>query len=159
MAPLHIGRLARLANVNVQTVRFYERKGLLPRPARRLSGYREFTHKDIGIIRFIKDFQGLGFSLKEIKEILTRRKMSSATMGAACERLESKINELDAQIEELVATRRTLTQIVEHHRSGPDIPFAELFDKHIEKLFNEALASESPQRPKTRDAPERRKKK
>jgi MerR family mercuric resistance operon transcriptional regulator len=58
---LSIGKVARLANVNVQTLRFYERKGLLSKPLRRLSGYREYPVETIGLVKVIKFLQTLGF--------------------------------------------------------------------------------------------------
>jgi MerR family copper efflux transcriptional regulator len=143
MPPLRIGKLAQLANVNVQTVRFYERRGLLPRPLRRPSGYREYQHEVIGLVRLIKHVQGLGFSLKEIKGLIALRKMPSATLEAASERLESKINELDAKISALAAIRSTLAQMLENHRQRGAVPFAQLFDRHVEQLAKEAVADES----------------
>src|SRR5262245_20647833 len=123
MPPLRIGKLARLANVNVQTLRFYERKGLLPRPWRRLSGYREYPHETIGIVRFIKYVQGLGFSLKEIKALNALRKSPSATLSSTCGILERKIDEIDARLAELAAIRRTLAQILDHHHQRPETSF------------------------------------
>jgi MerR family transcriptional regulator, copper efflux regulator len=143
MGPLRIGRLARLAEVNVQTVRFYEREGILPQPGRRPSGYREYPPVAIGLVRIIKHLQGLGFSLKEIKELLARRKLRSVTLGTASEKLASKIGELDAKIAQLQGIRATLAQMLESHRERADVPFAPLFDKHVEQLASEALAGES----------------
>lgn len=150
MTPLRIGRLARLANVNVQTVRFYERQGLLPRPLRRPSGYREYSCEAIGLVRLIKHVQGLGFSLKEIKGLIALRKLPSATLESATGHLESKINELDARIRELSALRTTLAEMLDDHRQRQTVPFAQLFDRHIERLATEALEHE-------REQPQRRK--
>jgi MerR family transcriptional regulator, copper efflux regulator len=143
MGLLRIGRLARLAEVNVQTVRFYEREGILPQPGRRPSGYREYPPETIGIVRIIKHLQRLGFSLKEIKELLARRRLRSVTLGTASEKLASKIGELDVKIAELQGIRATLAQMLENHRQRADVPFAPLFDKHVEQLASEALAGES----------------
>ena len=70
MATVTIGQLARKASVHVETVRYYERRGLLPEPPRRWSGYREYSDDDVARLQFIKRAQGLGFSLKEIAELL-----------------------------------------------------------------------------------------
>ncbi|MDR3639548.1 MAG: MerR family DNA-binding protein [Isosphaeraceae bacterium] len=67
---LTTGALAKAAGVNVETLRFYERKGLLPKPPRKPSGYREYPTEDVQRVRFIKRAQELGFSLVEIKELL-----------------------------------------------------------------------------------------
>ena len=70
MRGLTIGRVARQAGVGVETVRFYERRGLIDEPPRRQSGYRQFPEETVRRIRFIKRAQELGFSLREIKELL-----------------------------------------------------------------------------------------
>ena len=70
MSPLRSGELAKQAGVNVETLRVYERKGILPQPPRRASGYREYPPDAVDRIRFIKRAQELGFTLKEIKELL-----------------------------------------------------------------------------------------
>jgi MerR family mercuric resistance operon transcriptional regulator len=67
---MRIGELSAKAGVNVQTIRFYEREKLLRKPLRTASGYRTFAEADLERVRFIKDSQQLGFSLKEIKELL-----------------------------------------------------------------------------------------
>jgi MerR family mercuric resistance operon transcriptional regulator len=71
MKSMRIGQVARLANVTVQTIRFYEKKGLLPRSSRRLlSGYREFAPQTVELLRGIKQARAVGFSIREIKEVL-----------------------------------------------------------------------------------------
>lgn len=70
---LTIGGLAKNGAVNVETIRYYERQGLLPEPPRSSSGYRVFSMESVARIRFIKRAQGLGFSLNEIKELLSLR--------------------------------------------------------------------------------------
>src|SRR6266700_6790319 len=73
MATLSIGQVARKAGVGVETVRFYEREGLLEEPPRRTSGYRQYSEEVVKRIGFIKRAQKLGFSLKEITELLLLR--------------------------------------------------------------------------------------
>ncbi len=68
-----IGETAKEAGVNAQTLRYYERRGLIPRPARRGSGYREYSAEAVRIVRFIKRAQELGFSLEEIAELVRLR--------------------------------------------------------------------------------------
>jgi MerR family transcriptional regulator, copper efflux regulator len=159
MPPLRIGKLARLANVNVQTVRFYERKGLLPKPLRRPSGYREFPHETIGLVRLIKHIQGLGFSLKEIKGLIALRMSPSATLESACGGLERKLEEIDAKIRTLEAIRSTLAQMIENHRRGGNKPLAQAINRHVDKLANEAITGHSQklgQRNLARPAPRNR---
>jgi DNA-binding transcriptional MerR regulator len=70
---LRIGEVAGRAGVNVQTLRFYERRGLLPEPPRRASGYREYAPESVRRVRFIKRAQELGFTLAEVEELLRLR--------------------------------------------------------------------------------------
>src|SRR6266581_4859338 len=71
--PLTIGQVATAADVNVQTIRYYERRGLVPTPRRTASGYRQYTDDAVARLRFIKHAQELGFSLQEIQELLGLR--------------------------------------------------------------------------------------
>jgi DNA-binding transcriptional MerR regulator len=67
---MRIGELAKYAGVNVQTLRFYEREGLLPKPSRTSSGYREYGRRDVDRVNFIRSCQDIGFTLKDVKEVL-----------------------------------------------------------------------------------------
>ncbi len=81
-----IGQVAAGAGVNIQTVRYYERRGLLPRAPRTASGYRQYDPDAVARLRFIKRAQDLGFSLQEIAELLELR----VEHGAACAAVEAK---------------------------------------------------------------------
>ena len=70
---LKIGELARAADVGVETIRYYERRGLLTRPPRRASGYRQYPPQAVNRVRFIRRAQALGFTLREIEELLALR--------------------------------------------------------------------------------------
>jgi Hg(II)-responsive transcriptional regulator len=113
MTALRTGELARLAEVNVETLRFYERKGLLPVPPRRASGYREYPPETVELVRFIRRAQHLGFSLREIKELLTLREVPRATCGDVVVLAWRKIAEIDAKISDLQAMRAALTGLLE----------------------------------------------
>ena len=79
-----IGQAAARAGVNVQTLRYYERRGLLPRASRRQSGYRDVTDDSVRIVRFVKRAQDLGFTLDEVQELRLRRERArSAATSAA----------------------------------------------------------------------------
>jgi len=78
---MRIGELSARAGVNVQTIRFYEREKLLRKPVRTASGYRTFEEADLERVRFIKDSQQLGFSLKEIKELLEIHESAKSFSG------------------------------------------------------------------------------
>jgi DNA-binding transcriptional MerR regulator len=139
MPLLRVGELARLANVNVQTLRFYERKGLLPQPSRRLSGYREYAPETVGLVRLIKCLQGLDFSLREIKEMLALRKNPRLTCGDTSFLVEQKIEEIDSKISHLRAIRDALTETLRGTTSTE--PVAECFKRCVAALTREAMES------------------
>src|SRR5687768_6273446 len=101
MKQLTIGQLARDADVNVETVRYYERRGLMPEPARRDSGYRLYTAEDLERMRFIRRAKELGFTLREIEELLSLRSESAERCGEVSARARRKIQEIEAKIRDL----------------------------------------------------------
>jgi Hg(II)-responsive transcriptional regulator len=113
MTALRTGDLARLAKVNVETLRFYERQGLLPVPPRRASGYREYPPEAVELVRFIRRAQELGFTLREIKELLTLREVPRATCGDVVVLARRKVAEIDTKINDLSAMRAALTQLLQ----------------------------------------------
>src|SRR6516164_9728627 len=98
---LTIGRLAKEAGVNLETVRYYERRGLLQRPPRSASGYRLFPADAARRLRFIRRAQELGFSLAEIRELLSLRVSPTAKRVDVRKRVEAKIADIDAKIKSL----------------------------------------------------------
>jgi Hg(II)-responsive transcriptional regulator len=112
MAALRTGELARLAGVKIDTLRFYERQGLLPVPPRRASGYREYPPGAVELVRFIQRAQELGFTLREIKELLTLREVPQATCGDVVVLARRKVEEIDAKIGDLRAMRGALTKLL-----------------------------------------------
>ena len=111
MPDLMSGELARLAGVNVETLRFYERKGLLPTPVRRPSGYRKYPPESVRLIRFIKRAQELGFSLAEIGELLALRHRSGATATEVHAQAERKLADIRRKVEDLEAIERALGKL------------------------------------------------
>lgn len=107
-----IGQVARRAGVGVETVRFYERKGLLEEPARRASGYRQYSEEAVKHIRFIKRAQQLGFSLKEIAELLTLRVDGQTSCEQAKERAVVKLAAVEQKMVELQRMRQALLHVV-----------------------------------------------
>ena len=87
---MRIGEISARAGVNVQTIRFYEREKLLRKPLRTVSGYRTFEEGDLERVRFIKDSQQLGFSLKEIKELLEIHESAKSFAGGTQTKSKSK---------------------------------------------------------------------
>ncbi len=111
MERLTVGELAKLAEVNSQTIRYYERQGLLPKPPRSESGYRVFPAESIERIRFIKQAQELGFSLNEIKELLALRVNPFSTGADVRELAQAKIADIEAKIKTLSAMKKALTEL------------------------------------------------
>ncbi len=117
MVDLTIGRLARRAGVNVETVRYYQRVGLIDEPPKPISGYRVYPEASVDRIRFIKRAQRLGFSLKEIGELLS---IGDGHCDDVRERAEDKVAQIDAQIRDLQALRKTLASLIDKCRTSTD---------------------------------------
>jgi len=109
---LTIGALARAAGVGVETVRFYERKGLLARPPRTPSGYRQFASDAVARLSFIRRAQGLGFTLDEIQELLELRIDEVAACHTVEARARDKLVSVEAKLRELRRMRRVLRTLV-----------------------------------------------
>ena len=112
MNTLTIGQVAREAGVGVETIRYYEREKLLDEPARRESGYRQYGHGVIDRLRFIHRAKGLGFTLREIKELLRIHADDDATRAEVKRRAEEKIAAIEAKIAELQRMRSALGGLV-----------------------------------------------
>lgn len=107
-----IGRLAKLAGVKSDTIRFYERCGLLPKPERKASGYRVYDEAALKLVRFIKRAQALGFSLDEIRRILSLRGGGKKTCDHVLAIAEATLEETERRLAELQAFRNVLKQNV-----------------------------------------------
>jgi len=109
--PITIGKVAKLSGVGVETIRFYEREGLLNKPKRKESGYRLFETEVVGRIKFIKRAKQLGFSLREIRELLSLRVDSRVSATEVKKRVDSKIEQIDRRIYDLKKVRNALAQL------------------------------------------------
>lgn len=110
-SPLSIGEVARREGVRVDTVRFYERQGLLPEPPRRASGYRQYPAESLRRLHFIRRAKALGFSLTEIKRLLSLHPTSSQACADVAAQAAEKIADLDARIRDLEAMRQGLVEL------------------------------------------------
>lgn len=131
-----IGTLAGQAEVNVQTVRLYERLGLLKKPGRRASGYREYTEDAVLSIRFIKQAKGLGFTLNEIKSLIDMRRKGSHTVAEMRAVAETKLSAIDEKIRQLQAMREAIQKGLSNCDCPEQFPacvFVELFDRNNPK--------------------------
>ncbi len=112
MEYLTIGQLATQANVNRETVRYYERRRLLSRPSRSISGYRVFSDDAVRRLRFIRHAKMLGFSLNEIRELLALRVDSIDACDRVRVRTQAKIADIDNKIQLLRQMKAALTRLV-----------------------------------------------
>lgn len=121
MMQMNIGQAARHSGVSAKMIRHYEGIGLIPKASRTYSNYRTYSGKDVHTLRFIRQARSLGFSIKQIEQLLglwrNQRRPSSKVKALAHEH----IAELDARIAELEAMKRTLTMLA-HHCHGDDRP-------------------------------------
>jgi Hg(II)-responsive transcriptional regulator len=120
MHALTTGDLACAAGVGVETVRYYERRGLLPAPARTDAGYRQYEPDAVRRIRFIKHAQALGFTLDEIAELLALRVDPAGNCDAVQVRAERAMERIDVKLGQLHRMRSALAQLVDSCRhAGP----------------------------------------
>ena len=127
---MRIGTAAVQAGVNVQTLRYYERRGLLPKPPRRVSGYREFPDDAVRMVRFIKRAQDLGFTLDEVEELLRLRndkRRDRARIRAVADR---RVRQIEGKIAELQAMKKALSRLIHccHEGSTLECPIIEALD-------------------------------
>ena len=110
-SPLSSGQLARVAGVHVETLRYYERRGLLPRPVRTPSGHRRYSSEALDLLRVIKRAQELGFTLAEIAGLLELRGRPDASCRDACQAVQEKLDHVEQQIARLRKQRGRLRQL------------------------------------------------
>ncbi len=115
---LTIGQLAKEVGVNVQTVRYYERRKLLPSPVRKPSGYRLYGATESQRLRFIKNAQALGFTLREIAELLNLRVSSVARCGDVQRKAQAKLNQVEAKIRDLQVLAGALRSLIRDCQTG-----------------------------------------
>src|SRR5688572_30504710 len=111
MPTMTIGRLAKQAGVNIDTIRYYERNGLIPEAARRASGYREYELSDVERLRFILRAKDLGFTLAEIGELLSLS--ADRDVRGVKRRAEQRLAQVERKIKELQRVRRGLKTLID----------------------------------------------
>lgn len=114
MSSLRTGSLAAKAGVNIETIRYYERRGLILQPERTASGYRIFDEEDLKRLRFIKEAQALGFSLKDIRELLDLRLAPRRSCKEVCERAATTL----ANVRQKIATLRAMEKVLARFARG-----------------------------------------
>jgi len=130
--------VAQRASVGIETLRYYEKQGLIPRPPRGTSNnYRLYPPETVPRVRFVKRAQELGFSLKEIKELLALRASPKARCADVRERSKTKISEIDEKIRSLRAMRKALLSLVAECRGKEPVracPILDSLDASEEEL-------------------------
>jgi len=132
---LRIGAVARGAGVNIQTLRYYERRGLVRPPGRTPSGYREYPSEAVRLVRFIKRAQDLGFTLNEIGDLIALRNAAGRKRDNVRALAVAKMRDIDRKLEQLKAMRGALSTLVETCacRDGkPACPILEALDEREE---------------------------
>ena len=132
-APMNIGDAAKASGVSAKMIRHYESVGLCPGALRTDAGYRQYTDKEVGTLRFIRHARDLGFSLDQIRELLglwlDRRRPSRQVKALA----QAHLQELDQKLQELHAMKATLENLVQccHGDDRPECPILEILaDSH-----------------------------
>jgi MerR family mercuric resistance operon transcriptional regulator len=110
-----IGRMARAAGVGVETVRYYQRRGLLPRPERPRHAYRRYDEEVVGRLRFIRRARELGFTLREIAELLSLDGQDCARSHAIAER---RLEEIRTKVRDLRAVANRLSRMLDACSAG-----------------------------------------
>ena len=123
---LSIGEVAARAGVGIDTVRYYERRGVLPQAERRSSGYRAFKPQTVERIIFVKELQALGFTLDELVALLRLVDTNAASCQSARGYATATLGRIDAKLKALSATRDQLASILDACNSGTCAPLVEL---------------------------------
>jgi MerR family mercuric resistance operon transcriptional regulator len=122
---LTIAKAANAAAVGVETVRYYERRGLIPQPTQKVGAYRRYDSKHVARIRFIKRAQELGFSLDEIADLLT---LEDGTDRRSIQKIAGqRLEEVRSRIADLCRIERTLAHLLDHCKAGA-IPVCPIID-------------------------------
>jgi MerR family copper efflux transcriptional regulator len=152
MKQLLIGQLANLAGVKRDTVRFYERSGLLPKPQRMTSGYRVYDEAALSQVRFIRKAQSLGFSLAEIRRILSLRGQGRATCRCVLAMAEVTLSETESRLKQLREFRDALAMNLKRWNRQARGPMAAEFCALIESTTDSS--THLPDRSKSKEGGE-----
>lgn len=118
MSSLTRGQLAKAADVSIETIRYYERRALIPHPPRTQSGYRDYPAETVRRVLFIRRAQGLGFTLSEILELLELEVAEDGSCGDVAAKAQRTIHRIEHKIEELERMRVALGELARSCRAG-----------------------------------------
>lgn len=105
---MHIGGVAKKIGLTPDAIRFYERSSLLPRPSRTTGGFRQYADTDVETLRFIRQTQGLGFTLKEVRQLLALRGSRLQPCAPVCLRLQKKLLQVRRKLRDLQTLQHEL---------------------------------------------------
>lgn len=129
---MNIGEVSKLADVNSKMVRRYEELGIIPKAGRTDSGYRQYSQNDVHVLRFVKRARELGFSMKDIKQLVSLWKNKTRSSAQVKNIATKHIDELQKKLEEIQSMLSTLNHLVKncHGDQRPDCPILEGLDCH-----------------------------
>ncbi len=129
------GEIAKLAGINIETLRYYERIGIMPEPRRLESRYRYYLDEDLKRLLFIKKAKEIGFSLKEINELLNLKVDSTSTCGDVKRLAEHKLKDVEEKIQNLMKIKKVLIklikQCVNEEISSNNCPILEVIENRL----------------------------
>jgi len=128
MKPLTIGQVAKQTGVGIETIRFYERQGLLREPQRKASGYRQFADDVLARLRFIRRAKELGFSLREIGELLAIQDDPDASRAEVKGLASAKLDDIEIKIRDLQRMKRALKKLVAQCPGHGPLPGCPILD-------------------------------
>jgi Cu(I)-responsive transcriptional regulator len=129
---MNIGEVADKSQVNSKMIRRYEEMGIIPKAQRNMSGYRKYSENDVNILKFVKRARELGFSMKDIKQLVSLWRNRSRTSAQVKSIASRHIQELEKKLHEIETMLSTLNHLVEHCRGDhrPDCPILDELDCH-----------------------------
>ena len=119
---MNISQLAKAIGVSTDTVRYYEKQGLISAPERQANGYRSYTEAHAGLLHFVRGAQALGFSLAEIRTILPQVAQGTFGRTEIEQQLKAKMTQIDAHVAQLKTLKKELTSTFEALRCAPTQP-------------------------------------
>lgn len=131
---MNIGQAAKASGVNAKLIRHYESIGIIPKAARSESGYRKYSENDVHVLAFVRRARSLGFSMKEIKKLVSLWRNRSRASGDVKNMTLTHIKNLDEKIRDLQAIRATLAKLA-HNCHGDDRPSCPILEDIANEKF------------------------
>lgn len=129
---MNIGQVSKLSNVNAKMIRRYESEGIIPKAGRSMSGYRQYSQNDIHILKFVKKGRELGFSMKDLKQLVSLWRNKSRPSAQVKSIATKHAAELEKKRDEILAMLLTINNLIKncHGDSRPDCPILDELDCH-----------------------------